>query len=389
MKIIDNKSQWFITGILFFVFVTLSRGQENKIVSPDSSNDEIHIFHRHLSWEKDIEEIERKTKPTDASHYDIDVDLIPDSTCVWTDMTVYWTNPIEKELYEFYLSVYPHRIYNSTEILIFENLAEFRGINHDKIIPHSATPAIFNLSGIDSMFGSLPYEWVGEDKNYLKVILDTPIKPGERFDISIRFRLDLPELLGRFCQVDNEVFLNCWYPVVAEIDETGWKTELAPLWEKPAGNEFASYDVFAILPPEYKFISTGNIVETSKMENGSQYLHIISNSASYFSIISGKEYEVHEENIDGINLKVYSLENGEKIFSSAKEALEFFKDKYKIVNDDEIEIVEVPYKPYEFFSTGLILINTPSSEIPEVVEKYIDYSVYREMEKYFSSQHPE
>ncbi len=97
----------------------------------------------------------------------------------------------------------------------------------------------------------------------VKVILNEPLPPGSKTEITTPFHVKLPYSFSRSGHVDQSYQLTQWYPKPAVYDKNGWHPmpylELGEYY-----GEFANYDVRITVPENYVVAATGNLQNESE-----------------------------------------------------------------------------------------------------------------------------
>lgn len=92
----------------------------------------------------------------------------------------------------------------------------------------------------------------------IKVLLNTPLKPGDSVSISTPFKVMLPPYFSRSGFADGEFMACQWYPKPAVFDRDGWH-EMPYLDMGEFYSEFGNYQVSITLPSEYIVSATGSL----------------------------------------------------------------------------------------------------------------------------------
>ena len=98
----------------------------------------------------------------------------------------------------------------------------------------------------------------------IKLLLNSPLKPGDSITISTPFKTILPPYFSRSGYGDGEFMVCQWYPKPAVFDKEGWH-EFPYLDMGEFYSEFADYNVKVTLPSEYVVGATGTMLNTSEL----------------------------------------------------------------------------------------------------------------------------
>jgi hypothetical protein len=102
---------------------------------------------------------------------------------------------------------------------------------------------------------------VEDHPNYIdivKVILDEPLLPNQKVNITTPFHVKLPLNFSRGGHVNQSYQVTQWYPKPAVYDAMGWH-EMPYLDQGEFYNNFGNYDVSISLPQNYKVAATGEL----------------------------------------------------------------------------------------------------------------------------------
>ena len=99
-----------------------------------------------------------------------------------------------------------------------------------------------------------------------KLILKTPLKPGEKIIVSTPFRVKIPNgNISRLGHVGESFQITQWYPKPAVYDKDGWH-EMPYLTQGEFYSEYGSFDVSITLPENYVVGATGDLQTKSEIE---------------------------------------------------------------------------------------------------------------------------
>ena len=92
-----------------------------------------------------------------------------------------------------------------------------------------------------------------------KLILNKPIKSGEKITIKTPFKVKIPDArFSRLGHVDQSYMITQWYPKPAVYDKDGWHI-MPYLSQGEFYSEFGSFDVSITLPRNYTVGATGDL----------------------------------------------------------------------------------------------------------------------------------
>src|SRR6218665_2433604 len=103
-----------------------------------------------------------------------------------------------------------------------------------------------------------------QHQDIVKLLLPTPLAPGDSAHITTPFHVKLPYHFSRSGFVGQSFMITQWYPKPAVYDRKGWH-EMPYLDQGEFYSEFGSFDVQVTVPVSYKVAATGKkLNETSE-----------------------------------------------------------------------------------------------------------------------------
>lgn len=205
---------------------------------------------------------------------------------------------------------------------------------------------------------SVRMEYHPEHIDICKIILTTPLKPGERITITTPFRVHIP--VGKFSRlghIGQQYQITQWYPKPAVYDKYGWHP-MPYLNQGEFYSEWGTFDVFITLPKNYVVGATGDYV------NGEEEITWLNNKVE-----ETKAMERFPYNTDfppsSPELKTLHLRQT-RIHDFA-----WFADKrYYVVKDE----VYLPYSKRKVTTWGMF--TGPEGELWRNSAKYIADAIY-------------
>jgi hypothetical protein len=239
---------------------------------------------------------------------------------------------------------------------------------------HFAKPN--DLGYIDSLnfqVNGLPIKWEF-DKEHIdicKLILNTPIKPGDTITITTPFHVKLPSAkISRLGHIDQAYAITQWYPKPAVFDREGWHP-MPYLNQGEFYSEFGSYDVKITLPKNYVLAATGDRIDEAeedqwllnKVEETKQLIEQkkYSNDNSFpasskeLKTIQFKQYRVHDFAWFA-DKRFHALKGKILLPKSGKEV-----DSWAFFTNNEIELWE---KSIEYINDATLFYSNMNGDYP-------------------------
>ncbi len=108
---------------------------------------------------------------------------------------------------------------------------------------------------------ALLLEYDKENPDIARLILNEPLKPGDKVTISTPFHVKIPSgKISRLGHVDQAYTITQWYPKPAVYDLKGWHP-MPYLNQGEFYSEYGSFDVSITLPANYVLGATGDMVD--------------------------------------------------------------------------------------------------------------------------------
>lgn len=99
----------------------------------------------------------------------------------------------------------------------------------------------------------------------VRLVLPTPLAPGQSIIITTPFHVKLPDNFSRGGHTKQAYQITQWYPKPAVYDHKGWHP-MPYLDQGEFYNEFGNYDVRITLPADYVVAATGQLQNTEEFE---------------------------------------------------------------------------------------------------------------------------
>ncbi len=116
------------------------------------------------------------------------------------------------------------------------------------------------IDELDFKINNEKVKWALDEKNIdvCKIILNRPLLPKEKINISTPFHVKIPSNFSRMGHEGNSYQLTQWYPKPTVYDKDGWHP-MPYLDQGEFYSEFGNFDVSITLPRNYIVAATGNL----------------------------------------------------------------------------------------------------------------------------------
>lgn len=168
------------------------------------------------------------------------------------------------------------------------------------------------------------------DKNQLlKIIPEKPLEPGETIQFKVGCKFLIPDLMDRYGYYQTQYCFSFFNPQMAVYDENGW--DIAPMSLVGDGryHDMSDFIVKITVPKEYVVACGGT--ERDKVVKGETITYTFeNNNARDVSMAISDQYEIVEDEIDGIKVYAYfekdlvSQERKDNTMQQIKDSLDCF-----------------------------------------------------------------
>jgi hypothetical protein len=315
-------------------------------------------------------------------HYDIQAAIDVEQKVLSASQTVRYTNTTQKDLNEIYFHIYPNREYSLKEKDILQRYAGFFKVNP---FPEGFQTAQFKLLSVKDDAGTdLNSEIQGDDKTLLRVALPNTLHPGETITLALNFHLTIPHAYGRLGWNEKVIALSHWYPILSVNDEKeGWRNYPFYPFHRPFFSESATYSVSLTVPANQTVIHSGEETEVKNISESQKQIVIeTSHPIREFTLSMSEDYQVVEENWNGVAIKSFYLPGHE---DKAKQALEYARGMMEYYSD---KFTPYPYKAFSLAPvylgyggeqmSNMAFFDTRVYELPTFLNRYFDFLISHE-----------
>src|SRR3989338_3552711 len=293
---------------------------------------------------------------------------------------VTFTNNSDQELSELYFHIYPNRKYSAVEKNFMLRYASYFKVNP---FPGGYRDNHFQIQAVTQDNQSLSFAVEGEDQTILKVPLDKKLSPGGSVTLILNFTTDIPYAYGRFGWVDDVFKFSHWYPILSVYDQKGWHNYLFYPFHRPFFSEAAHYNVQLTVPQDQVVIHTGSLSSENPNTDGTKTLSIeTSLPVRDFTFAMSKDYQMKEDNFEGIKIKSFYLPGDEqgavKAIGDVKSLMEFYSQRFGKYPYPEFSIAPVPLGNGGEQMSNMIFIDSRVYKMPGILNRYFDFLVAHE-----------
>ena len=302
----------------------------------------------------------KKTDDTEKlTHYIIDAEYDEANKTIDAKMNVEYVNSSNAILDEVCFHLYPSA---------YRENARFTAISEDRIT--SAYPNGTSFGGIEVSSLSVNGESAeivinGQDEDILVVALKKMLEPTQTVEISMDFRIKIPNVRHRLGYDGNIVNLGNWYPIACVYENGEFDTHPYYSNGDPFYSECADYDVSITLPNTLSVASSGKMIKNENSNETSTHKGKLKNARDFAMVLG--EFKMLGTEVNGVEVNYYYSkdEAPQEALTTAKDALKTYGELFGAY----------PYETYSVVQTAFL---NGGMEYPALV--YISDSVSGKMQ---------
>jgi hypothetical protein len=272
-----------------------------------------------------------------TNKYFLEIQLDDSRNILFGSEKVIYANKSNTGLKEIYFHIYPNAFSREQTVPVLFSNTKYS-------YPQGFKPCHIDIENLKVNNRSASFTIEGIDETLLRVKLNKTLKPGDSIDISMGFKIQIPEMRERVGFFDGTYNFGNWYPIAAVYDESGWN--LDPFYDvgDPFYSETSDYDVTIRLPAKYKIASTG-IVQIDSAKNGIRNIRVKAENVRDFTWVASTKFKIYEKIVEGINVRCFTIDSNT---SKAEKALQSAVDSIRIYNK---YFGKYPYTTYSIVQT--------------------------------------
>lgn len=313
--------------------------------------------------------------------YEIDARFDADEKTIEASEVLSFVNDTGVSLNEIYLRVYPNHHYSRKEI---DNLYRYASYFKTDPFPAGFDAGSFVIESLkDDKDIILSYDYEGDDKTVMKVVLNKPLLDGVPIVLDIRFKIRIPHRVGRYGWHDDTFALNRWYPLLGVYDKNGWHNDPDYLLHMPYMSEAALYDVSFDVPQEYVVACGAQTVEEGRPYEGRRVLHYHNQyPLREFSLALSRNYSLASRQWNGVTINSYYLKKdeagGHKALEYAIDLMEYYSEQFGAYPYKQFSIAPVYLGCGGTQNAGLIFVDRRAYRMPGFLNRYFDFLISHE-----------
>ena len=216
----------------------------------------------------------------------------------------------------------------------------------------------------------IEFSVVGEDMNILYVPLKKEVFPNERVAVEIDFAADIAKVIARTGINADTVNLANFYPVLCGIENGSFYECVYYSSGDPFFSDVADYTVNFTRDKKYTVAASGETV-SEKVEGEKIVSRYKIKNARSFALVLSEKFKVMSDKSGDTEIVYYYYSDGapDKSLLCAKQALEFFGDKWGAYPYKTYSVVQTPFIQggMEFTALSYIGADLESAAYREVI----------------------
>ena len=298
----------------------------------------------------------RKDLKDNVTNYSMELEFDAENMTLKGKNTVSYLHRGENPVSEVYFQLHANG---------FRRDAEFKAVStlyYQKAYPFGMSDGYIEVSAVQCNGVTANFSVGGEDSNVLIVPLLKELYPDERAKIVIEYLVKIPNCHHRLGYAEDTVNLGNFYPIAAVFEEGEFKCYPYYSNGDPFYSEVSNYQITLTMPKEYTAAMSGQMTEE---ETGS--LKQVTASGTLmreFAIVLSKNFEVLEQEVNGVNVRLYTYrdERKEQNLQCAADAIRTYSEMFGAYPYPTYSVVKADFIYGGMEYPGLSLISDDVSE---------------------------
>ena len=256
------------------------------------------------------------------SSYKMDVILDDESKGLICNQTVNYINNTKQDLKNIYFHIYPNAFSK-------EEYAPFEKSQMNKAYPNGFNEGYIDIKNILIQNQKAKYNIEGNKEDILKICLDKPLKRNQPIEIDIKYRIKLPNSVGRFGYGKDTINITNWFPIACVYDDKGWNTKSYETIGDPFYSDISNYNVTILAPSKYKIGSTGKVI-SYKTNNKKSMYNIEAKKVRDFAFILSDKFNIKKDYTKNTEIITYNLDDKLSALATtiSKDSIDIFSNLF-------------------------------------------------------------
>ncbi len=313
--------------------------------------------------------------------YALDIELHPQQRRVIVVQDVVWTNSGSEATEELVFQVVANNKLSKEMIAAGERTVESLRLDPRHSVDRQGRR--FHLTSATSDGQDLPWRFDQEHDTHLHLTLNRPVVPGNSVQVSLRYRIDIPQIMGRLGQHKGVTNLLNWYPVLAVYRQNEWRPVPYTPWHQPWHNEAGQYDVTLKLPADHKVVTGGHVLSSSVGSDGYQTLNIRGDGLRDFTIVASRRFHEMTSVSEGVPIRVLYFpehkDHATVALQTAEDSIRIYGEWFGAYPYKEFELTESYFGWNGNESSGVVMVDERIFDTPNYAARYVEHLVSHEI----------
>ena len=312
-------------------------------------------------------------------HYKLDIRFIPPNIIEGKEK-IYFTNDTAFHLNSLYLRVYPQRKISPQEV---KKIHALSGYFKTEFLPSKFDASFLLVEDVKVNQRKVDFYYEDEKHTVLKLELPFKISAGDKVNISMKFRLKIPQRKGAFGYTKNNVRLYYWYPLLSVFKEGNWICPPYYLFHNPYFTEASLYEVRIKLPLEYNLSSSGKIESINLGKDFKEFFLKTNLPIRDFGMVIFKNLSSVKAEFNNIKINIYFphkyKDDTSQVLEFVKDALEFYGRNFVEYPYEKLDVVFCPLGFGGIESSNLVMLDERVLDLPPPLKRYKEMLIVHEI----------
>jgi hypothetical protein len=241
-------------------------------------------------------------EPASGLRYELELELDPVRHVLQGSERIHFENHARTALPALYFHLYMNAFRDTHSVFMREGGAQLRNGK----LSRAGSCEVTRMQSADGrdLLAHAEHELVPHDYTQLRVPLAQPLQPGAALDLTVEFRVQLPEIVARSGYAGSFHMLGQFYPKLARLEDDGFVSfPYHGLGEFYA--DFADYVWQVRVPARYRIASSGERV-SSVVQDGERREHFVAKRVHDIAWAAFPYFDPLQTRISSIALSVYA-----------------------------------------------------------------------------------
>ena len=218
------------------------------------------------------------------------------------EQTLEYTNRTEDTLENLKLHLYPRSFRQDSKVSVVSTL------NHAKCYYNGESFGNLEISALSVNGIDTPITINGNDDDILDISFTDSLTPNETYNISISYKVTLPNINHRFGYGEDTINLGNFYPIACVYEDGEYVIDSYHYNGDPFYSDMANYNVTLTANNNLKLASTGNITSTTSNETSTTY-NIKAKTVRDFAMVLSDKFSIVSGKIGNTIVNYYYYKN--------------------------------------------------------------------------------